>query len=172
MLLSLPLLPVPDFWITQLNYIGLYTLRRAGPGAADRRGRPHLLRPGGVRGIGAYTTAFLTVNTGLSPWLALFGGLALTGLAPRSSARSRCACRATTCRWPPSPGAWRCTTSWATWSALGKYDGILGMTAEAVRHRARAAAALFYVLIWLFAVLAAFACINLLDSRPAAPSAR
>ncbi|WP_202619772.1 hypothetical protein [Escherichia coli] len=26
LLLALPLLPVPDFWITQLNYIGLFSL--------------------------------------------------------------------------------------------------------------------------------------------------
>ena len=25
-MLALPLLPLPDFWITQLNYIGLYAL--------------------------------------------------------------------------------------------------------------------------------------------------
>jgi branched-chain amino acid transport system permease protein len=28
MLVLLPLLPVPEFWITQLNYIGLYASSR------------------------------------------------------------------------------------------------------------------------------------------------
>ncbi|MBY0236601.1 MAG: metal-dependent hydrolase, partial [Burkholderiaceae bacterium] len=30
LLFALPLLPVPEFWITQLNYIGLFALVSAG----------------------------------------------------------------------------------------------------------------------------------------------
>ena len=42
-------LPVPEFWITQANYIGLYTLVVHRPGAAHRRRRPDLVRPGRLR---------------------------------------------------------------------------------------------------------------------------
>ncbi len=67
-------------WIIQLNYIGIYTLPvlglvllGTGVGSLTSFGQAAPV------GIGAYTTAYLTVNTGLSPWVTLFIGLALTG---------------------------------------------------------------------------------------------
>jgi branched-chain amino acid transport system permease protein len=62
------LLPVPDFWITQSNYIGLYSAGGAGPGAAHRRGGLTSFGQAAFVGIGAYTTAWLaTLNTACRP---------------------------------------------------------------------------------------------------------
>ena len=72
-----PLL-LPEFSVTLLNYIGLYAIVAVGPRAADRCRRPDLLRAGRFRRLGAYTTAWLTTVHGVSPWLTLFIGMALT----------------------------------------------------------------------------------------------
>ena len=46
---AIPFVPgVPPFWIVLLDNIGLVRAGRAGPGAAHRRRRPHLVRAGGV----------------------------------------------------------------------------------------------------------------------------
>ena len=81
LMLALPALPLPDFWITQLNYIALYSL--AGLGLVLLTGVAGLTSFGQAAfvGIGAYATAWITLNTGLSPWLTLFIGLAVTGVA-------------------------------------------------------------------------------------------
>ena len=44
-MLVLPLLPVPDFWITQSNYIGLYALVALGLQARFQLGQPRIPRP-------------------------------------------------------------------------------------------------------------------------------
>ena len=104
---------MPEFWITQLNYIGLYALVALGLVLLTGVAGLTSFGQAAFVGIGAYTTAYLTHRRyGVSPWLTLLDrASALTGVA-RAGARlrSRCACRATTCRWPRSPGACRCTT--------------------------------------------------------------
>ena len=59
-------LPLPDFWITQLNYIALYSL--VGLGLVLLTGVAGLTSFGQAAfvGMGAYATAWLTLNTGLS----------------------------------------------------------------------------------------------------------
>ena len=42
-------LPLPDFWITQLSYIGMYSPHLPRAGAADGYRRAHLVRPGRLR---------------------------------------------------------------------------------------------------------------------------
>ena len=89
---------------------------RARPGAAHRRRRAHLVRPGGLRrprrlhrrlpdaDLRRLALAHRLDRPGAHrAWRALVLG-----------AGSRCACRATTCRWRPSPGACRSTTCSAT----------------------------------------------------------
>jgi branched-chain amino acid transport system permease protein len=102
-----------EFWITQLNYIALYSLVDSGAWCCS----PALagltsFGQAAFVGIGAYTSAYLTVNMGWSPWLTLFVGLADHRLVSALIAGldHPAACQATTCRWPPSPGACRCIT--------------------------------------------------------------
>lgn len=72
------LLPLPDFWIVQLNYIGLYALVCLGLVLLTGVAGLTSFGQAAFVGIGAYTTAWLTLNTGMSPWLTLFVGLAIT----------------------------------------------------------------------------------------------
>ena len=74
-------LPLPDFWIYQLNYIGLYALTCLGLVLLTGVAGLTSFGQAAFVGIGAYTTAWLTLNLGLSPWLTLWVGLSLTGLS-------------------------------------------------------------------------------------------
>ena len=74
----LAVLPVPEFWITQLNYIGIATLAVLGLVLLTGIGGLTSFGQAAFVGVGAYTSAYLTVNAGLSPWLTLPIGLALT----------------------------------------------------------------------------------------------
>ena len=77
-MLFFALAPVPDFWISQLITIGLYVLPCMG--LVLLTGVMGLTSFGQAAfvGVGAYTTAWLTLNTGLSPWIGLLLGLGIT----------------------------------------------------------------------------------------------
>src|SRR5690606_9792787 len=68
----------PEFWITQLNYIGLATLVVLGLVLLTGVGGLTSFGQAAFVGIGAYATAYLTTASGWSPWLALLAGLAIT----------------------------------------------------------------------------------------------
>ncbi|MDB5820069.1 MAG: transporter-related protein, partial [Rhizobacter sp.] len=76
----LPQLPVPEFWITQLNYIGLYALVVLGLVLLTGVAGLTSFGQAAFVGIGAYTAAYLTLTFGVSPWLTVFVGLALTAV--------------------------------------------------------------------------------------------
>src|SRR5262244_489344 len=81
LVLLLPLLPVPEFWITQLNLIGLYAIVALGLVLLTGVAGLTSFGQAAFVGIGAYTTALLTVNQLASPWVAVFAGLVLTCIA-------------------------------------------------------------------------------------------
>src|SRR5512133_1113168 len=74
-------LPLPDFWISQLSYIGLYSLTCLGLVLLTGVGGLTSFGQAAFVGIGAYTTGWLTVNLGWSPWVTLWIGLAITGIS-------------------------------------------------------------------------------------------
>ena len=78
---AIALAPLPDFWIAQLNYIGLYALVSMGLVLLTGVGGLTSFGQAAFVGIGAYTTAWLTLNTGMSPWLTVFIGLGLTAVS-------------------------------------------------------------------------------------------
>ena len=84
-LIGIAVLPLPDFWITQLNYIGLYSLVCLGLVLLTGIAGLTSFGQAAFVGIGAYSPAWLTLNTGLSPWLTLF-----IGLGPRLPGVCRC----------------------------------------------------------------------------------
>src|SRR5438045_6569936 len=77
---ALLLAPVaaPPFWVTLLNYIGLYSIVSVGlvllAGVAGQTS----FGQAAFVGLGAYTTAYLTTHFAASPWLAVAIGLAIT----------------------------------------------------------------------------------------------
>jgi branched-chain amino acid transport system permease protein len=164
-LIALPFLPLPDFWIIQLNYIGIYTLPVLGLVLLTGVGGLTSFGQAAFVGIGAYTTAYLTVNTGLSPWVTLFIGLALTGLS--AAIIGAITLRMSGHYLPLATIAWALSLYYlmGNLDALGKYDGILGVKGLALFGFEFGQQRLFYGVVWAFAVLAALAVIRLLDSR-------
>lgn len=164
-LVALPLLPLPDFWIIQLNYIGIYMLPVLGLVLLTGVGGLTSFGQAAFVGIGAYTTAYLSVNHGLSPWLTLFIGLALTGVS--AAIIGGITLRMSGHYLPLATIAWALALYYlmGNLEALGKYDGILeikGLTLFGLDIGQQRG---FYAVTWVFALLAACAVIRLLDSR-------
>jgi len=161
----LPLLPLPNFWIIQLNYIGIYTLPVLGLVLLTGVGGLTSFGQAAFVGIGAYTTAYLSVNYGLSPWLTLFIGLALTGVS--AAIIGGITLRMSGHYLPLATIAWALSLYYlmGNLEALGKYDGILGVKGLNLFGIEVGQQRVFYAVTWAFALLATFAVIRLLDSR-------
>ncbi len=166
LLAVLPLLPVPEFWITQLNYIGLYSIVALGLVLLTGISGLTSFGQAAFVGVGAYASAYLTTAFGVSPWLTLFIGLALAVVVALILA-------AITLRMsghflPLATIAWGLALNYsmANMEWLGKYDGILGVPAIELFGISLASGRNMYGLIWTVALLAAVGVSNLLDSRP------
>ena len=162
----LALLPVPDFWITQLNYIGLYSLVCLGLVLLTGVAGLTSFGQAAFVGIGAYATAWVTLNTGWSPWVGLLVGLAITGMSALLVA-------AVTLRMsghylPLATIAWGLSLYFlmGNLDALGKYDGLLGVPGLSLFGADLGQGRGFFALTWFIVVLAALAILRLLDSRP------
>jgi branched-chain amino acid transport system permease protein len=160
------LLPLPDFWIAQFNYIGLYALVCLGLVLLTGVGGLTSFGQAAFVGVGAYTTAWLTLNTGMSPWLTLFVGLSFTAV-------SALVVGAITLRMsghylPLATIAWGLSLYYlmGNLDALGKYDGLLGLKSLSIGSLDIGQGRLFFVLTWAILIAGAVALLNLLDSRP------
>src|ERR1700757_4816318 len=74
-------LAVPQFWVTLLNYIGLYSIVALGLVLLTGVAGQTSFGQAAFVGIGAYVTAYLSTHAGPSawiPWMNLAIGLALT----------------------------------------------------------------------------------------------
>jgi len=164
-LVALPLLPLPDFWIIQLNYIGIYTLPVLGLVLLTGVGRLTSFGQAAFVGIGAYTTAFLTVNYGLSPWITLFIGLALTGIS--AAIIGGITLRMSGHYLPLATIAWALSLYFlmGNLDGLGKYDGILGVKGLTLFGIEVGQQRIFYAIAWTLSLVGCFAVIRLLDSR-------
>ncbi|MFZ9665145.1 MAG: branched-chain amino acid ABC transporter permease, partial [Limnohabitans sp.] len=166
--LSVPviaLLPLPDFWIAQLNYIGLYALVSLGLVLLTGVGGLTSFGQAAFVGIGAYTTAWLTLNLGLSPWITLFIGLGLTAVS--ALVVGLITLRMSGHYLPLATIAWGLSLYYlmGNLDALGKYDGLLGLKSLSVGDIDIGQGRLFFVLCWALLIAGAVALINLLDSR-------
>jgi branched-chain amino acid transport system permease protein len=164
------LLPLPDFWIAQLNYIGLYALVCLGLVLLTGVGGLTSFGQAAFVGIGAYTTAWLTLNTGMSPWLTLFVGLALTAVS--ALIVGFITLRMSGHYLPLATIAWGLSLYYlmGNLDALGKYDGLLGLKSLSIPGLHGdidiGQGRLFFVLTWAILLAGAIALLNLLDSRP------
>jgi len=158
-------LPMPDFWIFQLNYIGLYALTCLGLVLLTGVAGLTSFGQAAFVGIGAYTTAWLTLNLDISPWLTLLVGLALTGLSALVVALITL--RMSGHYLPLATIAWGLSLYYlmGNLDALGKYDGLLGLKSLSIGSFDIGQGRPFFVLTWLLLIASAMGFDNLLDSR-------
>ncbi len=162
----LPLLPVPEFWITQANYIGMFSLVVLGLLVLTGVAGLTSFGQAAFVGLGAYTTALLSSRYGLSPWLGLVAGLMVTLVV--ALVLGWITLRMSGHYLPLATIAWALSLNYtiANLDVLGKYDGILGVPAIEFFGISLADGRSIYYLIWLCALLGALAVRHLLDSRP------
>ena len=167
---ALPVLPqpfhVPEYWVTLLNYIGLYAIVAIGLVLLTGIGGMTSFGQAAFVGIGAYTTAFLTTQYGVSPWLALIVGVILTALI--ALMLGAVTMRLSGHFLPLGTIAWGLALFYlfGNLDILGRYDGIngipvlnvFGISLESGRH--------IYYLIWVVVLGAVISVQNLLNSRP------
>jgi len=167
LLVALPLMPAtPEFWITQLNYIGLASLVVLGLVLLTGVGGLTSFGQAAFVGLGAYTTAWFTTRYGGSPWLALLIGLLMT-------AALACFLGAITLRLsghylPLGTIAWGLSLYYLFGNIewLGMHDGISGIAPLSLFGVSLAPGRFIYALIWATVLLAVWATSNLLNSRP------
>ncbi len=167
LLMALPLLPItPEFWITQLNYIGLASLVVLGLVLLTGVGGLTSFGQAAFVGIGAYTTAWFTTRYGGSPWIALVIGLVLT--AALAFFLGAITLRLSGHYLPLGTIAWGLSLYYLFGNIewLGKHDGISGIEPLSIFGISLAPGRNIYMLIWLLVLLAIWATSNLLNSRP------
>ncbi|CAM4169073.1 ABC transporter permease subunit [Kerstersia similis] len=166
-LAALPMLgATPEFWITQLNYIGLASLVVLGLVLLTGVGGLTSFGQAAFVGIGAYTTALLTVTYDWSPWLTLPVGLVLT--AAIAWLLGAITLRLSGHFLPLGTIAWGLSLYFlfGNIDALGKHDGIAGIEPISLFGVSLANGRYMYYLIWVVVLLALWATRNLLSSRP------
>ncbi|MDG5978315.1 ABC transporter-like protein [Hydrogenophaga taeniospiralis CCUG 15921] len=158
-------LPLPDFWITQLNYIGMYSMTVMGLVLLTGVGGLTSFGQAAFVGIGAYTTAWLTLNLGVSPWLTLFIGMGLT--AASALLVGLITLRMSGHYLPLATIAWGLSLYYlmGNLDALGKYDGLLGLQSLSIAGFDIGQGRGFFVLTWAILLAFAAALLHLLDSR-------
>ena len=161
----LPLAPVPEFWITQANYIGLYTLVVIGLVLLTGVAGLTSFGQAAFVGMGAYTAAYLTLTHGVSPWLTVWVGLVVTGVA--ALVLAWITLRMSGHYLPLATIAWGLSLFYLLGNLdfLGKYDGLLGIPALSFFGQSLGTGRSFFYLLWAIVVIAAVAVIHLLDSR-------
>ncbi|OWQ83520.1 branched-chain amino acid ABC transporter ATP-binding protein/permease [Roseateles terrae] len=166
LLMALPLLPVPEFWITQANYIGMFSLVVLGLVLLTGVAGLTSFGQAAFVGLGAYATALLSSRYGMSPWLGLLAGLTVTLVV--ALVLGWITLRMSGHYLPLATIAWALSLNYtiANLEVLGKYDGILGVPALSFFGISLADGRSIYYLIWLCALLGAVAVRHLLDSRP------
>ncbi|QDL35899.1 ABC transporter permease subunit [Rhodoferax sediminis] len=161
----LPLLPVSEFWITQANYIGLYSLVVIG--LVLLTGVAGLISFGqsAFVGIGAYTTAYLAIKFGVSPWLTLLAGLAITAVA--ALVLGWVTLRMSGHYLALATIAWCLALYYllGNLEPLGKFDGLTGVPSLRLFGFSLDNRRHFFYLVWLLVIAAALMASYLLDSR-------
>jgi branched-chain amino acid transport system permease protein len=165
-MLLLPALPVPDFWITQSIYIGLYAIVALGLVLLTGVAGLTSFGQAAFVGVGAYTAAYLATTTGVSPWLTLLLGVALAMAG--ALVLGVITLRMSGHYLPLATIAWGLVLNYtmANMEWLGKYDGILGIPSMRLFGVDLGTGRGLHPLVWAIALLAALAALRLLDSRP------
>ncbi|TKT76134.1 branched-chain amino acid ABC transporter ATP-binding protein/permease [Aquamicrobium sp. LC103] len=162
---AIPLLPLPPFWITLLNNIGLASLVAIGLVLLTGVGGLTSFGQAAFCGFGAYTTAVLTTAYGFSPWLTLPLSLLVGGAV--ALPLGLITVRLSGHFLPLGTIAWGLALYYlfGQIELIGRYDGISGIPPlELGGYRFLSSGSIFYI-IWGFVIATAIGTRNLLDSR-------
>jgi len=173
LLLVAPLV-LPAFYITLLNYIGLYAMVALGLVLLTGVGGLTSFGQAAFVGLGAYTTALLTTSAELpgwlawaggSPWLALLVGLVLTVVV--AFLIGKLTLRLSGHYLPLATIAWGLSLYFlfGTMGFLGGHTGLTGIPPISLFGYELRQGEEVYYLVWLFVLAGVLTTSNLLDSR-------
>ncbi len=156
---------LPEFHVTLLNYIGLYSIVALGLVLLTGVGGLTSFGQAAFVGLGAYTTAYLSTAYGWSPWLTLPVGLVLTFAV--SLFLGLISLRLSGHYLPLGTIAWGISLYFlfGNMEFLGGYTGISNVPAINIFGLALDTGRRLNYLIWILALLALLTMHNLLDSR-------
>lgn len=164
LLLVAPVL-LPEFYVTLLNYIGLYALVALGLVLLTGIGGLTSFGQAAFVGLGAYATAYVTTALGYSPWLGLLAALLVTALVAFSL--GLVTLRLSGHYLPLGTIAWGISLYFlfGNLEALGGHTGISGLPPLELGGMSLQAARDYSYLIWAVLLLSVWGLSNLLDSR-------
>ncbi len=164
-LVGVCVLPVPEFWITQLNYIGIASLAVLGLVLLTGVGGLTSFGQAAFVGIGAYTTAYLSISMEWSPWLSLVVGLGITAIS--ALVLGWITLRMSGHYLPLATIAWGLSLYYTMGNldALGKYDGILNLPGLSMGGWQIGQQRVYLLFTWALLLLACLGVQRLLDSR-------
>lgn len=166
MLAVVPLIPgVPEFWINQLNAIGIASLVVIGLVVLTGVGGLTSFGQATFVGVGAYATAWLTTVHAQSPWLGLILGILLTLLLAFILAQITLRLSGHYLSLATIAVCLIFYYLYGNMPFLGRHDGIPGIPPIPFFGYPLLQAQSIYYLIWFVVLLAAWTGINLLNSR-------
>ncbi len=157
----------PAFWITLLNYVGLYSIVALGLVLLTGVAGQTSFGQAAFVGLGAYTTAYLSLNyPAVSPWLNLVVGMAITGFV--ALAIGFITLRMKGHYLPLATIAWGISIFYVFGNLdfLGGHTGMSGIASLSVFGWELRSERHIYYLIWLIVMASLWTTNNLLDSRP------
>ncbi len=163
-LLLAPVL-LPEFYVTLLNYIGLYAIVALGLVMLTGVGGLTSFGQAAFVGLGAYTSAYLTTVHGVSPWLTLPAGLLVTGVVALSL--GLVTLRLSGHFLPLGTIAWGMSLYYlfGNLDALGGHTGMSGIPPLQFVEMELKSGREFFYLIWAVLLVLVLGTRNLLDSR-------
>jgi branched-chain amino acid transport system permease protein len=161
----IPMLPIRESWVTTFSYVGIYAI--VALGIVLLTGTAGMLSFGQAAfvGLGAYSTALISTSAGLSPWLGLPVGWAVT--AACAWVLGRITLRMTGPYLPITTMLWGLALyfTFANLDLLGRNDGLSGIPPLSVFGVSLVGQAPMYGLVWVVVLLALAGLRNYLNSR-------
>lgn len=165
-MLAIPYVPgMPPFWLVLLDNIGLSALVAMGLVLLTGVGGLTSFGQAAFVGFGAYTTAVLSANYGVSPWLTLPASLIVSGLA--AVVLGLVTVRLSGHYLPLGTLAWGLGLFYlfSKLEFLGRNDGVSGIPPLEIGSLRMLDPGTIYYAIWIAVLISALLTMNLLDSR-------
>jgi branched-chain amino acid transport system permease protein len=156
---------LPEFYVTLLNYIGLYTLVVLGLVLLTGVGGLTSFGQAAFVGLAAYATAYLTSTHGASPWLGLAAGIVVTMTV--AGVIAAVTLRLSAHYLPLGTMAWGISIYYlfGNLNFLGGYTGISDVPPVQFFGAVLDTGREFFYLIWATVLVSLLAVSHLLDSR-------